>query len=98
MSGTREEGAPACRRKGWCSSSAALVRYNRDGILGRQFKKKTRVFCTMLSTGAFLKKTRLYSGFKNTYKKSTKKNKKLSLFMNSIMWEGKIRVENQTKT
>jgi hypothetical protein len=84
MSGTREEGAPACRRKGWCSSSAALVRYNRDGILIRQFNKRLESFCTMLSTGAILQKTRLYSGFKNTYK-TIRKKENLSLFMNSIL-------------
>jgi hypothetical protein len=38
-----------------------------------------------LSTGAFSKKTRLYSGFKNTYKKIRKKTRNSSLFMNSIM-------------
>ncbi len=50
-----------------------------------------------LSTGGFLKKTRLYSGFKNTYKKSAKP-KNSSLFVKSILWEEKMWVENQTKT
>ncbi len=40
-----------------------------------------------------LKKTILYSGFKNTYKKSAKQENS-SLFMNSILKNGKMRVEN----
>jgi hypothetical protein len=59
----------------------------RDGILGHQFEKKTRVFCTMLltvpSTGGFLK-TIIYSGFKNTHKKYAKQENS-SLFINSIL-------------
>jgi hypothetical protein len=50
-----------------------------------------------LSTGGFLKRIRLYSGFKNTYKKSAKQEN-LSLFMNTILYKGKIGVENQKKT
>jgi hypothetical protein len=37
-----------------------------------------------LYTGGFLKKTRLYSGFKNTYKKSPKQENS-SLFMKSVL-------------
>ncbi len=37
-----------------------------------------------VSTGGFLKKTRLYSGFKNTCKKSAKQENS-SLFTNSIL-------------
>jgi hypothetical protein len=44
-----------------------------------------------------LKKTILFSGYKNPYKKCTKQENK-GLFMNSILEKGKIRVENQTKT
>ncbi len=38
-----------------------------------------------------------YSGFQNPYKKSMKQEN-ASLFMNSILYNGKMRVENQTKT
>jgi hypothetical protein len=41
--------------------------------------QKTRVFCSMLftfpSTGGFLKKTRLFTSFKNPYKKTAKQEK-----------------------
>jgi hypothetical protein len=40
-----------------------------------------------------LKKTKLFFGFKNTYKKSVKQ-KNLSLFMNSILLNRKIKIEN----
>jgi hypothetical protein len=43
-----------------------------------------------------LKKTIFFSGFKNPCKKSAKQANS-SLFMNSILWNGKVRVENQTK-
>ncbi len=49
-----------------------------------------------LSTSGFLKRIRLYSGFKNTYKKSAKQEN-LSLFTNSILYKGKMGVENQKK-
>ncbi len=45
-----------------------------------------------------LRKTILYSGFKNPYKKNPRNKKNSSLFMNSILWNGKMRVEHQTKT
>jgi hypothetical protein len=44
-----------------------------------------------------LKKTILFSGLKNPYEKSTKQENS-SLFKNSILQNGKMRVENQTKT
>jgi hypothetical protein len=50
-----------------------------------------------LSTGGFLKRMRLYSGFKNTDKKSAKQEN-LSLFTNIILYKGKMGVENQKKT
>ncbi len=37
-----------------------------------------------LSTGGFLKKTRLYSGFKNTYKKLLKQENSIP-FINSVL-------------
>jgi hypothetical protein len=43
-----------------------------------------------VSSGGFLKKTRLYSGFKKHAKKSVKQEN-LSLFMNSILLKGKMR-------
>jgi hypothetical protein len=43
------------------------------------------------------KKTILFSGFKNPYKKSAKQENS-SLFMKSILLNGKMKVENQTKT
>jgi hypothetical protein len=59
----------------------------RDGILGHQFEKKTRVFCPMLftvpSTSGFLK-TIIYSGFKNTHKKYAKQENS-NLFTNSFL-------------
>ncbi len=42
------------------------------------------------------KKTILFPGFKNPYRKSAKQEN-LSLFINSIVQNGKMRVENQTK-
>jgi hypothetical protein len=45
----------------------------------------------------FLKKTILLSGFKNPYKK-IHKHENSSLFMNSILYNGKMGIENQTKT
>ena len=50
-----------------------------------------------LSTGGLIKRIRLYSGLKNTYKKSAKQEN-LSLFTNIILYKGKMRVENQKKT
>ncbi len=44
-----------------------------------------------------LKKTILFSGFKNYTKKSAKQENS-SLFMNSILQSGKMRLENQKKT
>jgi hypothetical protein len=44
----------------------------RDEILGHQFDKRLDLLLHAihsLSTGGFLKKTILYSGFENTYKK-----------------------------
>jgi hypothetical protein len=52
---------------------------------------------TVPLTGGFQRKTILFPGFKNSYKKSAKQEN-LSLFMNSIVWNGKMRVENKTKT
>jgi hypothetical protein len=49
-----------------------------------------------LPTGGFLKKTRLYSGYKNSYKKAAKQENS-SLFVNSILSKGKMRVENSNK-
>jgi hypothetical protein len=66
-------------------------RASRDGILGHQFDKRLRFLLHpihSLSTGGFLKKTRLYSGFKNTYK----------TIVISIFEKGKMRVDNQTNT
>jgi hypothetical protein len=45
-----------------------------------------------------LKKTIHFSGFKHPYKKIRETKEKSSLFMNSILWNGKMRVDNQTKT
>jgi hypothetical protein len=57
-----------------------------DGILEHQFNKKSRVFCSMLFTVRFYwrisKKTILFTGFKNLYKKSTKQENS-SQFLNS---------------
>jgi hypothetical protein len=50
---------------------------------------------TLHSTGGFLKKTILFSGFQNPYKKSAKKENS-SLFLNSI-FKGKMRVETRQK-
>jgi hypothetical protein len=44
-----------------------------------------------------LKKTIIFSDFKNPYKKSVKQENS-SLFMNSILYNGKMRVESNTKT
>ena len=41
-----------------------------------------------------LKKTMLSSGFKNPYKKNSRNKKISSLFMNSILQSGKMRLEN----
>jgi len=63
---------------------------------------KARVVCSMLFTHSpfywrILKKTTLFSGFTNPYKKSAKQENS-DLFKNSILLYGKIIVENQTKT
>jgi hypothetical protein len=42
-------------------------------------------------------KTILFFGFKNPHKKKSAKQENSSLFMNSILYNGKMRVENQTK-
>jgi hypothetical protein len=61
---------------------------DRDGILGHQFVKESSLLLHpihSLSTGGFLKKKiSLYSGFKNTYKKSTKQEYS-SLNVNRIL-------------
>ncbi len=46
-----------------------------------KLKKDAKIL--LHTTGGFLKKTILYSGFKNTYKKSAKQENS-SVFMNSI--------------
>ncbi len=56
-----------------------------DGILGHQFDK--RHFCYMLF--------RVSSTFKIAYKKSAKQDFS-SLFMKSILWNVKMRVENSS--
>jgi hypothetical protein len=53
---------------------------SRDGILGHKFDKRLKSFPPGYSQSLYkqiLEKTRLYSGFKNTYKKSAKQEKKL---------------------
>jgi hypothetical protein len=54
------------------------------------------LFTVFLLCG-FLKKTRLYSGFKNGYK-NIRETRKLESVLNSILKKGKMIVENQTKT
>ncbi len=41
-------------------------------------------------------KTKLFTGFQDPYQKSAKQENS-RLFMNGILWNGKMRVENQTK-
>jgi hypothetical protein len=62
---------------------------NRDRILGHQFDKRLESFApsysqSFFSTGGLLKKTRLYPGFKNTYKKSAEQEN-ARLFINRIL-------------
>jgi hypothetical protein len=56
----------------------------RDGILETTIKPKTRVFCSMLftvpSTGGFLKKTILFSCFKQCLQKIRETSKLESIY------------------
>ncbi len=63
----------------------------------QEFFTRGIVFLDINLTKDFLKKTIIYSGFKNTYKKSAKQENS-SLLVKSILLKGKMRVENQKKT
>jgi hypothetical protein len=60
----------------------------RDGILGHQFNNRLESFASCPFYWRILKKTILYSGFNNPFKKIRETRNK----------NGKKRVENQTKT
>jgi hypothetical protein len=71
---------------------------SRDGILGHQFNIRLESFSLCFSKSLLLADNKkLFFGFKNPYKK-IREPRKAKFFMNSILLNGKTRVENKTKT
>jgi hypothetical protein len=70
----------------------------RDGILGHQFNKRLDNFAPLPSTGGFQRKPYSTLSTLVLITKKSAKQENWNLFMNGILWNGKMRVEYQTKT
>jgi hypothetical protein len=72
---------------------------NRDGTIGHQFNNRLEFFAPCYSQSflpADFKENQLFSGL--IIFKKTAKQENSNLFMRSILLNGKMRVENQSKT
>jgi hypothetical protein len=72
-----------------------------DEILGHQFNKRLESFAPCYSQSLLLadfKETHTLLWFEKPYNNKSAKRENSSLFMNSILWNGKMRIENKKKT